>query len=92
MYKRKHDSQEHSALFINQCLAQSLSEKLPPAGDGNTETHSGTKYRDGEPLEHSVLNGLSPSNPLRAQRPLEGKGERLQESEEMDDTKEIKAF
>lgn len=48
-------------MLIDQCLAQSSSEKLPPAAYGN-------KYRDPEPdhvqkvrdLEHSVLNGISP--------------------------------
>lgn len=51
------------AIVIYQCLAQPLSEKLPPiAGQGKD---SQTLCREKGTLENSVLNRMFPSNPSR---------------------------
>jgi hypothetical protein len=41
-------------LYLGQCLAQPSSEKLPPAIDWNTETHSWTMCRECGTSEHSL--------------------------------------
>lgn len=67
-------------MFLDHCLVQPPPEKLPPAAEEN-------KYRDPQldktkkarDLEHSVLNGVLPSNPSPqgSGKPAEEKTERV---------------
>ena len=74
-------------LPIDQCPVQTLSEKLLPAGYGN-------KYRDPQlecrDLEHSLLNGMSSSNPS-PQDSVNWRGWR-KEPEGMEDTRQTVFF
>lgn len=51
--------------MVDQFLAQPSQENpsFPQQMGTNTETHNQTLCRDWENLEHSILYGMSPSNP-----------------------------
>lgn len=73
----------YSAILLDQCLFQSLLAKLSSAVDRILCSNPQPDYAEREFLEHTVLNGMSPSNPYThsSGNPTKKEVERVKEPE-----------